>query len=117
MICSEPNPISGEWNRVFEQRLVRYKKCGKSFTEGGNKREIKGQIRVVLRLVSLVLFTVEKKNLLRRGKREQIRQANPETNNSEDNFFMTRLWRTTHDIQQYPIFTAERDDPHGWYTN
>ena len=69
MICDEPNPISGERNGVFAQPLIGYRKCGKSITEGGSKREIGGQIRVVLRPVSLVLFTVKKKNLSGKEKR------------------------------------------------
>ena len=77
MISGEPNPISGGRNEVFGQPLVRYRKCGKSFMEGENKREIKGQIRVVLRLVSFVLFSVKKRNL--------EDKASPTTNDSQDN--------------------------------
>jgi len=38
IICGEPRPISGGRNEVFAQPLG-YRKCGKSFTEGENKRE------------------------------------------------------------------------------
>jgi len=63
MIRGEPNPMNGRRNEVFAQPLVGYRKCGKSFTEGENKREIKGQIRVVpvLRPVSLAFSTVRKR--------------------------------------------------------
>ena len=74
MIHGEPNPISGGQNEMFAQPLVGCRKSGRSFTEGENKREIKGQIRV-----SLVLFTVKKK----KTKREQKRQASPATNDSQ----------------------------------
>ena len=40
MIRSEPSPISGVQNEVCAQPLVGYRKSGKSFTEGRNKREI-----------------------------------------------------------------------------
>ena len=98
MISGGPNPISGGRNEVFAQRLVRYRKCGKSFTEGKNKREIKSQIRVVLRPVSRVfLFTMKKKNFVeRREKKREQRQASPATNDSRDNL-MTKLRRRTHD--------------------
>ena len=46
MIRGEPSLISGVENEVSAQPLVGYRKPGKSFTEGENKREIKGQIRV-----------------------------------------------------------------------
>ena len=46
-----PNPIGGVRNEVFAQPLVGYRKCGKSFTEGEKKREMKGQITAVLRPV------------------------------------------------------------------
>jgi len=71
MIRGEPNPISSGRNEAFAQPFVGYRKRGKSFTEGENKREIKGQIRVVLRPVSLVLFTVKKKNLSREKRKEK----------------------------------------------
>ena len=49
-------------NEVFAQPLVGYRKGERFFTEGENKSEIKGQIRVVLRQVSLALSTVNKNN-------------------------------------------------------
>ena len=58
MILGETTPLSGGRNEVFTQPFVEFRKCRKSFTEGENKREIKSQIRVVLRLISLVLFAV-----------------------------------------------------------
>ena len=66
MISGEPNPIRGGRNEVFGQPLVRYRKCGKSFMEGENKREIKGQIRVVLRPISLIFVHCEEKELIER---------------------------------------------------
>jgi len=76
-------------------------------------------VRVMLRLVSLVLFTIgkKKKNLLRKRrekerkgrKRVQRRQAIPVTEDRQDNF-MTKLRRTTHDnnivrISCLPVIT------------
>jgi len=55
---SEPNPISGRQNEVFARPLDGYGKRGKSFAECEDKREIDGQIRVVLRLFLLTLFAV-----------------------------------------------------------
>jgi len=75
MIRGEPSTLSGEQNEVFAQPLDRYGYCGKNFTERENKREIKGQMRVVLRPVSLALFTVEKNVEKREEKR---RQASPQ---------------------------------------
>jgi len=43
----------------------------KIFTECENKREIEDQIRVVLRPISLVLFPVKKKNLLRKRRKKE----------------------------------------------
>jgi len=60
-IRGEPNSISSGQNEVFTRLLIGYRKCGKSFAEGGNKRAVKGQIRVVLRPVSLGSFTVKSK--------------------------------------------------------
>ena len=74
-------------------RLLGTEKCGKSFTEGENKKEIKGQIRVALRPVSLVFFHCEEKEQverMKRKRREQRRQASPTTNDSQDNS-MTNL--------------------------
>jgi len=47
IIGSEPNPMSGRRSGVFARPLVGYPECGKSFTEGENRREIQGQIRLV----------------------------------------------------------------------
>ena len=66
MICGEPNPTSSGWNELFAHPLIEYRKRGKSFTEGENRREVKCQVRVVLRLVVLVLFIVKKKRTCRR---------------------------------------------------
>jgi len=84
MIRSEPNPISGGRNEVFAQPLTRYRKSGKSFTEGENKREIKGQIRVVW---SQFHWFCSPKKKSKRG--EQKRQASPATNDSQSSS-MTR---------------------------
>jgi len=53
MIPGESDPISGRWNEEFTQPVIGYRKWEKSFTKGESEREIKGQIRVVLRPVSL----------------------------------------------------------------
>ena len=70
-----------------------------NFTECENKRDIKGQMRVVLRTVLLALFTVWKE-LVGRGekKRSGQRQAGPVTNDSQVNL-MIKLRRITHDIE------------------
>ena len=44
--------------------------CGRNFTECESKREIKGQMTVVLRTVSLVLFAVQKEVIEKREETE-----------------------------------------------
>ena len=48
MIRGESNPTRGGRNEEFTELLIGHRKCEKSFTEGQNEGEIKGQIRVVL---------------------------------------------------------------------
>ena len=64
---------------MFAQPLVGYstESARRALPKCENKREIKGQIRVVLRLVSFVLFSVKKRNL--------EDKASPTTNDSQDN--------------------------------
>ena len=78
MICSGPSTLCGEQNEVFPSRLIG--------TNSENKREIKGQMRVVLRLFHW-LCSLCGKNLLTGEKRKEVkqngaqrRQAGPVTN-------------------------------------
>jgi len=87
MICGESIPTRGGQNEEFVWPLIGYRKCGKSFTEGENEREIKSQISVVLRPVSLRFVAVKKKNLWsdreekRNEKEERAKwQASPASN-------------------------------------
>jgi len=73
---------------VFSQRLDVYGKWRKSFTECEKRREIKGQIGVVWRLVDFGFVCCVEKG----------RQASSVANDSQDPI-MTELRRTTHDIQ------------------
>ena len=75
MIPGEPNAVSGGPNEEFTRPLIEYRKCGKSFAEGENAREIRDQIRVVPRRVSLHLFIVEGENLLEEESREKKKRA------------------------------------------
>ena len=59
---------------MFAQRLDGCGYCGKSFTERENKREINGQMRVMLRPVSLVVVHCKEKNLLRGEKGNETKQ-------------------------------------------
>ena len=77
MIGGERNSISRRRNEVFAHHLVGYGKCGKCFAESENKREIKGQIRVMLGPIWLVLFTAKKIFRLREGTRESDWYSRP----------------------------------------
>jgi len=59
---------SGLKNEGFTRLLIGYRRYGKSFTEGKNERELKGNAGVVLRPVSLHSFIVEEENFLRKEK-------------------------------------------------
>jgi len=66
MIRGWPSTLSGGWNEVFASRLMGTDGEERTFTERENKREIKGQITVVSRTVSLTLCIVQKEVIERR---------------------------------------------------
>ena len=64
-MANRTRSVVGGRNEVLAQPLVGYstESARRALPKCENKREIKGEIRAVLRLVSFVLFTVKKKNL------------------------------------------------------
>jgi len=70
MICSELHPMSCRRNKVLPRLLLGTGSAGRA-SRKVSTREIQDQMRVLLRQVSLVLFSVKKNNLLREKKRKE----------------------------------------------